>query len=63
MAILSPYDEAAERAEHTRAGERIPGPPGPGLLVLWLGWMVVAAIMAMIGGAVFLGILEAVASR
>ena len=36
-------------------------PPGPGLVFVAAGWLVVAAVMLGLGGMVFLGILQAAA--
>jgi hypothetical protein len=54
------YDHAALAAQATPPGERIPGPPSGGLIFLWIGWLLAAALMIGLGGAVFLGILETV---
>lgn len=57
----SNYDEARRAAEATPPGEHIPGPPTGGLLFLWIGWLLAAALMIFLGGAVFVGILKGVA--
>jgi hypothetical protein len=54
------YDNASYAAAATPPGERIPGPPSGGLIFLWIAWLVVAAVLVFEGGAIGLGILQAV---
>jgi hypothetical protein len=61
MANILSYDQGVRAADPVAPGERIPGPPGPGLLVLWIGWIAIAVLLVGLGGAVFLGILQAAA--
>lgn len=54
------YDHAALAAAATPAGERIPGPPSSGLIVMWIAWLIAALALFGVGGPVFIGILQAV---
>ncbi len=56
------YERSARAAEATPPGEHIPGPPTGGLLVLWIGLLLAAALIIGLGGAIFLGILHDVAA-
>ena len=54
------YNDSVRAAEATPPGERIPGPPSAGLAFIWAMWLLAAAPLVVIGGAVFVGILQAV---
>jgi hypothetical protein len=54
------YDTSAYAAAATPPGERIPGPPSGGLIFIWICWLLGAAVLAVIGGPVLMGILQAV---
>ena len=55
------YDDVSRHEPYTAPGERIPGPPSGGLIFLWIGWLLAAGFMLLIGGPVLVGILQAVA--
>lgn len=60
-AYPAPQDQARPPVPPIRAPEvRLSGPPGYGVIVVGLGWLVLAGAMLMIGGPVFMGILAAV---
>lgn len=61
--MTATYDDDVSRHEpyatsETAPGERIHGPPSGGLIFVWICWLAVAALMILLGGAVFLGIFQ-----
>jgi hypothetical protein len=54
------YSDKQRMAEATPPGEHVTGPPSPGLAFIWVVWLLAAAVMLVIGGLVFVGILQAV---
>jgi len=57
----SSYDRAALASAATPPGQRIPGPPSGGYLVVLILWLLAAAALVAVGGPVLFGILQAVA--